>query len=169
MSGWRADARFQKECRCEVHTVPHWLWMDRVDRARTHKHVEIMRARLAEYEASPSFLTHQHLLTSILAVAAVDLPRVRAKLATMRRLGIDALPEELVEQVEVEWAARLPPAPVPPPPASVERLREQLRETALSVEMAASPKEKARLLAELSGLDRQLREAEAGPASGATS
>lgn len=164
MSGtasWRNDPRFGKECGCEVHTVPHWLWLDRMDRARTGESVERMRQRLAEYVAAPSYLTRSALWTSIFAVAAVDLPRVREKLATMRRLGIDALPDDLGSQLEAEWAARIPPPPEPIPPPSVEILREQLREAALSAEMAANAKEKERLLARMVELDGLLRAARA--------
>lgn len=161
MSDWREDSRFQKECGCEAHTVPHWLWVDRMERERTRKHLDIMRQRLSEYEASPSYLSRTALWTSIFAVAAVDLPRVREKLQRMRRLGIDVLPEGLVTQVEAEWATRVPSTPEPPQAPSVEVLREKLREVAISVEMAASAKEKSKLLTELSDLDRQLRAAEA--------
>lgn len=161
MSGWQQEARFQKECGCIAHSVPCWLWLDRMDRERTREYLDIMCQRLSEYEAAPSWLERQRVLTAVAGVAAVDLPRVRRKLAMMRHLGIDTLPDDLVAQVEAEWVACRALNQVPPTPPSAQAVREQLREVALSLEMAASPKEKAHHLAELVRLDRQLREIEA--------
>jgi hypothetical protein len=155
---WRADPRFSKGCGCVDHTVPCWLWLDRMDRERVREALGWMQAALSSYTADPSWTKHDALLTSIAAVGALDQPRVKNKLAMMRRLNIESIPPDLVAQVEAEWAAprasaiKPPPRPAPPPPLAPEELRERTRATALAIELATSSAEKKRLQAELQAL-----------------
>lgn len=178
MSGgasWRDDPRFAKECGCVDHSVPHWLWKDRMDRERVRDAVARMKERAAAHEAAPTFLNQQALWTAIVAVGALDKPRVAEKLANMRRLTIDVLPPDLVEQVETEWAAprksalsekeraewaaKTQPRPPPPPPAPKPPrpppTKDEIRAAAMAVEMAASPVEKKRLQAEFDAMTKE--------------
>lgn len=161
---WTDDPRFAKGCTCCDHSVPHWLWMDRMDRQRVRDLIALARRAQMVFEDEPTWLNRQAVLTAVAGVAAVDRPRIAEKVANMRRLGIAELPPDLLAQIEDEWArprtpAFPPPAePEPMPEAEAEELRARVRQTAMSLEMAANPKEADRLRAELNDLDRRLRD-----------
>lgn len=160
---WTNDPRFVKGCTCCDHSVPHWLWMDRMDRQRVRELIAVARRAQMVFEDEPTWLNRQAVLTAVAGVAAVDRPRIAAKLANMQRLGVSELPPDLLAQIEDEWSR--PRTPAFPPPAEPEpmskeeadELRERVRQVAMSLEMATTQKEADRLRAELEGLDRRLR------------
>lgn len=130
---WTEDPRFAKACTCCDHSVPHWLWMDRMDRQRVRDLIAVARRAQMVFEDEPTWLNRQAVLTAVAGVAAVDRPRIAEKVANMRRLGIAELPPDLLAQIEDEWArprtpAFPPPAePEPMPEAEAEELRVRVR------------------------------------------
>jgi hypothetical protein len=70
----------EKECECICHNDPHWVYMDRLDRARNRKILE-----------SGTFL-------GAIGFAQEDLIRVREKLRQMESLGIVELIAEPADE-----------------------------------------------------------------------
>jgi len=75
------------DCGCQHHTVPHWLWMDRVWR-------EMNRGMLKPMTPE-----------AIHGCALEEVARLRDKRQQMERLGITEIPAEVIERCEREVRA----------------------------------------------------------------
>lgn len=93
-----SNSEWSKECRCTNHTVPHWLWMDALDRERNRTH--LARAVERRKAARPVDLSHLH------AFAVLEHSRLRAKRLNMQRRGIAKIPQGILEQLGRDMAAR---------------------------------------------------------------
>lgn len=111
-----------KDCSCLDHTVPHWLWMDAVNRELNMRPLRAMIASGRQgYPGELHVLAH--------GVAAEEIARLQAKRRMLERLGVSAIPAEVIERLERER--------VEAPKLRARRLADDLRRRLRSVEKRA--------------------------------
>lgn len=161
---------FEKDCNCQNHTVPHWLYMDAFDALRAQETIDranaLSRNLAAQLKAWHGLIPNAFAVTSeinLLRVAAAreDLPRLAEKKAWMTRLRIDVIPADIAERARAEASVgfpKRPPLVLPEPRPIPQEFAERAKAAQALYDAERDIKAKTRLAGKMRELEAEFKQ-----------